>query len=263
MITRLVAALVFAALAVVPLSADLKYVSRLTARPSTVPLPPPTNPMFTMLGGIVVGAIVPTGGVRMTVTIGERGTRIEYDQAYLLVPAGGAMLIQPDGSGVVINPADRTYWKVAKMTTGFMGGALNPDVRITPTGESAVVAGLRANQSSMAVRVPLPLPSEGGLPGMPNELSVTGDIWLAPQFARYAKMMPAMANGLAAFGMDTLNAEGLPVRVVLRGEMFAGQEIETVVTSISELTAPASVFAVPSDYKEVPQPAMPGIGVGR
>jgi hypothetical protein len=260
---RLVAALVFAALAVTPLSADLKYVSRLTARPSTVPLPPSTNPMFSMLGGVVVGTIVPTGGIRMTVTIGERGTRIEYDQAYLFVPTGGAMLIRPDGSGIVINPADKTYWRVAKLNAGFMGATLNPDVKITPTGESAVVAGVRANLSSMTVRVPLPLPSEGGLPGMPNELSISGDVWLAPQYARYAKMMPAMANGLAAIGMDTMNAEGFPMRVIVRGEMFAGQEIETVVTSISELSAPASAFDVPSGYKEVPQPAMPGIGIGR
>jgi hypothetical protein len=260
---RLLAALLFAVVAVAPLRADLKYVSRVTARPSTVPLPPTTNPMFTMLGGVIVGTIVPTGGVQMTVTVGERGTRIEYDQAYVMVPAGSAMIVRPDGSGVVLNPSEKTYWRIAKMNVGMMGATLNPDVRITPTAENATVAGVRTTRSTLAVRVPLPSAAEGGFPGMPSELSISGDIWLAPQYARYTKLMPPVANGLAAIGMDTASATGFPMRVVVRGEMFAGQEIESVVTSIGEVAAPASAFEIPDGYTEVPQPAMPGIGVGR
>jgi len=97
---RLLTALLLAATAVAPLRADLKYVTRLTAHPSTVPLPPSTNPMFAMFGGVIVGTLVPNGGLQVTVTIGDRGTRVECDQAYLLIPAGSAMLIKPDGTRI-------------------------------------------------------------------------------------------------------------------------------------------------------------------
>jgi hypothetical protein len=257
---RLAIALFVTVVAVAPVHADLKYVSRLTARPSTVPLPPPTNPLYTMFGGIVVGAIVPMGGLRSTSVVGERGARIEYDQPYLLVPAGGVMLIQPDGSAVVLNPGEKTYWKVTKLTVGTMGGALMPDVQVTPTADSATVAGVQANRSTVTVRATLPLPAEGGLPGMPRELSASGDVWLAPTYARYGKMAPVLSNGLAAaLGMEHLFADGFPMRLVMRSELFAGQEIESVITSISEVSVPASTFEIPAGFTEVPQPPMPSL----
>jgi hypothetical protein len=261
---RLAIALFVTVVAVAPVHADLKYVSRLTARPSTVPMPPPTNPLYTMLGGLVIGAIVPMGGLRITSVIGERGARIEYGQPYLLVPAGGVMLVQPDGSALVINPSEKTYWKVTKPTVGIMGGALAPDVQVTATGDTATVAGVQTNRSTLTVRATLPLPAEGGFPGMPRELSVSGDVWLAPSYARYSKMAPALSNGLAAaLGMENLFADGFPMRLVVRSELFAGQQIESVVTSIGEVSVPASTFEVPAGFVEVPQPPMPSLPVGR
>jgi hypothetical protein len=261
---RLAIALFVAVVAVAPVQADLKYVSRLTARPSAVPLPPPSNPLYTMLGGLVVSAIVPMGGLRITSVVGERGARIEYDQPYLLVPAGGVMLVQPDGSAVVLNPSEKTYWKVTKLTVGMMGGALMPDVQIAPTADSATVAGVKANRSTLTVRATLPLPAEGGLPGMPRELSISGDVWLAPAYARYARMAPALSNGLAAaLGMENLAADGFPMRLVMRSELFAGQEIESVVTSISEISVPPGTFEIPAGFMEVPQPPMPSLPMGR
>lgn len=244
-----------AMLAVAPLRADLTFVVRTTAHRATVEQPPPSNPMFTMFGGLVVSTIVPPGGVKMTVTVGERGTRLQYDQAYLMLPAGAALLVRPDGSQIVIDPAARTYWRAGQATSAG-GAGVTPDVNVTPTGEHATIAGLDAERSTLDVRLAFPGAAGAAMPGLPSELAISGDVWLAPRYARYARMLPALANGLAAVGMGALPADGLPVRLVMRSELFAGQEIESVVTSIAETTAAADLFEVPAGFKEVDPPAM-------
>ena len=261
--TRLRAAALLMAVAVAPLRADLTYVMKTEAHASTVPAPPSTNPMLAMLGGIVVGTIVPPGGIRMTVIVGEHGTRIQYDSDYLGVPAGGAMLIGPDGASVIVNPATRTYWTAAKLDSGMIGLTLNPSVEMHATGERATIAGARADRSTFEVRVALPSPSGGGLPGLPPDLALSGEVWLSPLYARYVKLMPALAGGLALFGGDKIAASGFPMRSVLRGELFAGQEIESVVTSIAEATVPEAAFHVPPDYTETPPPGRLPSAMGR
>jgi hypothetical protein len=262
--TRLLTALVFAVVTVAPVSADLTYVTKMTARPSTVPVPPPSNPMYTMLGGVIITRLVPPGGIQMTATIGERGARIEFDQAYLIMPAGTALVIRPDGSGVVIDPAAKTFWKVAKMTPGVLGGALAPEVQLTPTGDTETIAGTPAVKSTVAIRVALPAgPGGATMAGLPSDIRLSGEIWLAEAYARYAPLIPVMASGLAALGIDMREARGFPMRTVMRSELFAGQQVESVVTSLRELTAPADAFEVPAGFTEVPQPPVPGMGVGR
>ena len=62
------------------------------------------------------------------------------------------------------------------------------------------------------------------------------------------------------FGAETLAAEGLMMRSVLRGELLGNQELESVITTIAETPAPASIFAIPAGYTEVPPPSgLPGL----
>jgi hypothetical protein len=254
---RLVAALVLVAAIVAPLRADLKYTMKIEARPSTVPAEAPANPLFAMVGGFVLGMIAPPGGVEMTTTVGTNGARIEYSKAYTVVPAGGALLVSPDGSITVIDPATKTYWKTTKAESSAAMANISAQVDIKATGTSATVAGVQAQRSTISIKVPLPMGAGMQMPGMPTDLAVSGEVWLTDKYKNYSPMTAGIAGGLNALGFDKLSAAGFPMRTIMRSDLFAGQEIESVVTSLSEVTAPASTYQVPAGYKEV-QPQMGG-----
>ena len=65
---------------------------------------------------------------------------------------------------------------------------------------------------------------------------------------------------MGSLGPDALTAAGFPMRSIMRSELFGNQEIESIVTSIGEVTSPAGIFDVPSGFKEVAPPplGMPG-----
>jgi hypothetical protein len=69
----------------------------------------------------------------------------------------------------------------------------------------------------------------------------------------YARLSMGM-TGFSSFGLEKLAAEGLPMRSVLRGEMFGDRQIESLVTAISEAAVPSSAFEIPAGYTEVPPP---------
>lgn len=256
---RIVAAMVLVAAVVAPLRADLKYTMKVETRPSTVPATAPANPLFAMVGTFVLGMIAPPGGIEMTTVVGATGARIEYSKAYTVVPAGGAMLIAPDGTVTVIDPATKTYWKMAKADAAPAQAGINAQVDIKPTGQSATIAGVPSQQSTMSIRVPLPMASGMQMPGMPTDLAVSGEVWLTDKYKNYSPMTAGIAGGLSALGFDKMSAAGFPMRTIMRSDLFAGQEIESVVTSLSEVTVPASTFQVPAGYKEV-QPQTSGLG---
>jgi hypothetical protein len=185
----------------------------------------------------------------MTVVVGERGMRAEYSKAYTVVPAGGALIVAPDGGLTVINTAARTYWK-----SGPAASALKPTVTLTPSGESATIAGVAAERSGMEIRIALPMAA--GMPGLPSELVMTGDAWFAPQYKNYA----AMSGGLSSFGavaLDKAATPGLLMRSIMRSDLFGGKEIEGIVTSIGEVDVPAGTFEVPAGFTQVDPPATP------
>ncbi len=256
--TRLLWAAAFVSLVAAPLRADLKYTMRIHAQPSSVASAAPTNPLVAMISGVVTGTLAPEGGLELTITTGPNGTRVDYPRAYTVIPAGGATLLQADGSMIVLDPASRTYWKMAKPDFSALSGA-GPAVTITRTGTSDVVAGVRAERATFEIRMPLPVPPGTQLPpGLPTEIRMSGDAWVAPQYKQYSRLAAGLL-GANAFGAETLAAEGLMLRSVLRGELLGDQELESVVTTITETSVPASVFEVPAGYTEVPAPSgLPG-----
>lgn len=248
----------------VSLSADLRYTMTVVARPSSVAPTAPANPILGIIGPIVVNTIAPSGGVQVTTIIGERGSRFEYDKAYTIIPAGGAMIVTPDGTITVLNPAERTYWKMAKLA-GLGANAIPPVVKVAPTGTFDTIAGVRAERATIDIRVPLPLPPGTQMPGLPSEVTVTGETWLAEQYKKYAAMSAGVTSMMGSLGPDALSTAGFPMRSIMRSEIFGTQEIESLVTSISETPAPAGVFDIPAGFKEVPPPTlgMPGLPAGR
>jgi hypothetical protein len=209
-------------------------------------------------------AIAPPGGVQVTTTIGEGGSRFEYDKAYTIVPAGGVMIVTPDGTITVLNPTERTYWKMAK-PAGLGAKAIAPVVKVDRTGSYETIAGVRSERAAIDIRVPLPLPPGTQMPGLPSEVTITGETWLADEYKKYAAMSAGVSSMMGSLGPDAFAAAGFPMRSIMRSELFGSQEIESVVTSISETAAPAGAFEVPAGFKEVPAPVlgMPGIPPSR
>jgi hypothetical protein len=247
----------------VSLSADLKYTMTVTARPSTVAATEPTNPILGLLGPMVVNTIAPPGGVQVTTTIGARASRFEYDKGYTIIPAGGVLIVTTDGTFTVLNPAERTYWKLAK-PAGLGANAVAPVVKVERTGSFETIAGVRAERATIDIRMPLPLPPGTQMPGLPSDVAVTGETWLADQYKKYAAMSAGVTSVMGSLGPDAVAAAGFPMRSIMRSELFGGQEIESIVTSISEADSVPGAFDVPSDYKEVPPPrfGMPGMPMG-
>ena len=191
----------------------------------------------------------------MTTTIGERASRFEYDKAYTIIPAGGVLLVATDGTMTVLNPAERTYWKMSK-PAGLGANAAAPVVKVDRTGAFETIAGVRAERATIDIRVPLPLPPGMQMPGLPADVAVSGETWLADQFKKYAAMSASVTSMMGSLGPDALTAAGFPMRSIMRSELFGNQEIESVVTSIGEVTSPAGTFDVPSGFKEVAPPPL-------
>lgn len=240
-----------------PLGAELRYTMKIESQKNTEPVTTASNPLMAMIAGLLSSTLAPAGGLEITVTMGEQGSRVEYDKAYLVVPAGGVTLVRPDGSMVVLDPASKTYWRMARPDLSMV----KPEVSVTRTGQKSTFAGVEAERATLAIKVPLPLPAGSQVPpGLPTEFVVNGEAWIADQYKNYAKMSAGLA-GLISLGLEKLASEGLPMKSVLRGEMFGDQQIESVITSIGEVTLPPGSYEIPAGFTEVPAPTglpMPG-----
>jgi hypothetical protein len=258
--TRLLSSIALVAVLAAPLRAELKYTMRIQAQTSRAAAQAPPNPLVAMIGGVVTRTLAPEGGLELTITTGAKGTRVDYPRAYTIIPAGGATLLRPDGSMVVLDTAGRTYWKMAKPDLSALGVAA-PVVTVTRPGGTDVVAGVRAERRAFEIRMALPVPPGAALPpGIPAEIVMSGEAWVAPQYKQYSRFAAGLLGGLDAFGAETLAAEGLMMRSVLRGELLGDQELESVVTAIAEGPVPASLFDIPADYTEVAPPSgLPGL----
>jgi hypothetical protein len=192
----------------------------------------------------------------MTVTLGDKGTRVDYPRAYTIVPAGGSTLMRPDGSMVVLNPTARTYWKMARPDLSAMGALGTPKVTVTRTGEFGTIAGVRAERANIELHLPMPALPGTALPdGVPSEIVLVGEMWVSSQYKSYTKLAAGTLGGINALGIETLAAEGFMMRSVLRGDMFGDQEIESIVTAVGEITAPSALFEIPPGFTEVPAPS--------
>jgi hypothetical protein len=263
MIRKILATLAVAAALTAPLRAELKYTMRMEVHKSTVPPRGEPDPIMAMLSAMVANALLPSGPVEMSVLVGPKGVRTEYLQAYTVMPAGTVTLVRPDGSMVVMNPIEKSYWKMAKPELGMILPGLTPQVTTKKTGTTAAVAGLPAEQVDIEVKIPLPAGATASLPaGFPTEFVLSGEMWVTTQFKDYAKQAASAVTGVASLGLDKIVSEGLLLRSVIRGALFGDQELESIVTKIGEEAADAALFEIPEGYKEVPPPAGIG-GVGR
>jgi hypothetical protein len=240
------------AVAVSPAAADLRYTTHIETR--KVESAQPIDPMMGMIGAMMASRF-PTGDMKMTV--GEAGIRVEFVNALGPVPAGGVMLIR-DGSTVILNPVERTYWMTGRITPAIPASS-TPTVTAKRTGEFETLAGVRTERVAFGLSMPLPLPAGIQLPaGFPTTFSMDGDMWVADQFKAYAASLNAIANTLfPGMGIGGLAQDGLVVKQITRSPMFGGNELVFTVADVMETPAAAEVFQIPEGFKEVPAPTGP------
>lgn len=100
-------------------------------------------------------------------------------------------------------------------------------------------------------------------PSASGAMTITGDVWAAPDLPRLAA--PPLGNNgpAAAIAAQWGKISGLPLQtvMVIGGSPMGKTTVRTVARSVSTTPVPASLFAIPAGYK--PGPAgmmMPGMG---
>lgn len=261
MIGRIAAALLLVAGASAPLAAELKYTMHMDVRKSEAPAPAATNPMIKMIGDMMTQKLVPAGGADMIYTLGEKGARVEFVQAAMGQPAGGVTITKPDGTLLILNPAEKTYWKTTMEAAAaqIKAAGLSPEATVKRTGEFETVSGVKCERITFDMTMALPIPEAARAsmpPDFPSTLAMSGDGCITTdQYQKYAEIASKSRtmDFLATLGMDKLMKGGIMLRQKV---VFVGNDMISTVTRIGEEDAPASLFEVPADYKEVPAPGM-------
>jgi hypothetical protein len=245
----------------------LKYTTHTEIKPSATPGPAP-NPMFATVGDAMMKQMLPSGPTDVVTIVCDFGSRSEYVKGSMGQAGEGSIALNlPNGDTVLLNPKDKTYWKMsAKDMTDALAPmeqmGMKPKTTTKKTGEFATIAGLRAERTSFEWRMDIPIPDELRAqlpPDFPTSLSMAGSAWLAADkyqdYVAKASHSKAM-DSLAMLGLDQLagGGGGLLMKMVMEGAMFGGNQMEAVVTQVGEETIPASLFAIPAEYKEVPSP---------
>lgn len=228
----------------------LRYTSRMEMQPSTES--GARDPILESIGRSVSQMVLPGGAITMTTTVGEYGIRLEWDRALPGIPEGATMIYNAkDGTSVVVNRPAKTYWRVPPSAVAdLFPMQAKPQVTMARTGQEETIAGVRTEKMTFEIRLPLPAPPDQPRPpGMPAEVTMTGEAWVAPQYAKYlgaAAKLPAMN----ALGMDALVQHGLQMKQVLRSPLFGAQQLDTTVTSVSELFVTLEQFTIPAGFTE-------------
>jgi hypothetical protein len=256
---RMFVALGLVALVSARLSAELKYTMHMEMKKGDPAAAQGSNPMVSMMGDAMMKQLLPDGAADIVYLIGEKGARIEFMQAAMGQAAGTINLTQPDGTLIVINPKEKTYWKTtsqAALAAMQAAGVATPEVTAKRTGQFETVAGVKCEVVAFDWKMPLPIPEavRASLPpDFPTTLTMTGDsCTTTDQYQKYADIATKSASAtMAAMGFDKIAQGGLVLRQTMQ---MMGFEMRSSVTQIAEEPAPETAFEIPADYKEVPMP---------
>jgi hypothetical protein len=240
------------------LSAELKYTVHMDLKKAEGPGAQSTNPIVAMVGDGLLKQMVPEGGADLLYTIGDKGVRVEFQQAALGQPAGTVSLSLLDGTMIVMSPKDKTYWKAnADSIITAMRSSTAPVAVAKPSAEFSTVAGMKCEVVAFSWKMDLPIPPSARAslpPDFPKSLDITGDMCLMKEpFERYAEIAgkSKVPDVLAYMGLDTITKGSIVLRQNIR---LGAHELQAVVTKIGEEEAQAGSFDLPTDYKEVPSP---------
>jgi hypothetical protein len=263
MTRKLAVALILCVSIAVPLRADLKCSMHSEMKASNAPAPDAAaNPLLAMLAGQLAKQLLPEGAADTDYLVTDKGVRTEYVKGGLNMEQEGAVtLLLLNGDFIHLNTKDKTYWKTtaAAMKAMLEASGIQPQVTSKPSTETATIAGVSSKRVDVEIKIPLPIPEELRAqmpPGFPTEIVMTSETWMAT--TPYEKYVPVTAKVQefmgSALGIGRATEPGILMRQILRGSVLGGQQLETIVTKISEEAAPGNAFDIPADYKEVPSP---------
>jgi hypothetical protein len=251
----LVSVVALLALASTVSAGELKYTMHMEAKQAANAA---NDPMSAMAGGMI-GQMFPAGGIDQVVIAGDKGMRSEQKQAFAGMKAGAIMLVKTDGTQYVLDPAAKTYYKMpaAPPEMAAMLAQMNPKVSIGKSGVFETIDGVKCEHVTLNMTMAIPGIDPSQLPpGVPAELSMAMDMWLADSVKMPAAAGASLTSGMKQFGFDQLpeikklfEAGRLPVKMVLT--MFGVEMITTIKDVKTEAAAP-ELFEIPKDYKEVP-----------
>jgi hypothetical protein len=251
MVKRGVSALAMVVVLVAPPSAELKYSSHTQMRSGT------SGDQLSAMAGGMMGQLYPVEGVDETVYVGDRGMRVEARQARLGMPAGAVLVTRADGSKFGIDPAAKTFWKVAPAAPDVMASlGAKTDVTLNKTGQFETIDGMRAEKVVITVSMPLPGIDPARLPpGFPAALTATMTAWLTDAI-KAPRNVPAEELGvLDRFAAGALTELAKDGRFALKSVTEAfGLVVETTRSDFSTVDVPASMFEVPDGFKEIAAP---------
>jgi len=215
------------------------------------------SPLGGNLGPLLMQVLTPEGPVDIRYTIVGGDTRADIGGRLATLPRG-TFVLQRVGEDMirVVDPASKTWYELpASQNLGVLLGT--PDVTIEPAGETATIAGQRAERFRFRETLQMPV-AEGSLPqGLPKEIDLAGDLWSTAAYAgaNYAAVFKTLQAFAAIPGVEALTAGGrFPLRIALRSSLMPGYEIRSEVTAIGPASADPSFFSVPSDYVKIQPP---------
>jgi hypothetical protein len=205
-------------------------------------------------GPLLLQLLTPAGPVEIDYTIAGDDTRADVRGQLATLPRGSVVLQRLGDEAIrVVNPGNRTWYEIpASQNLGVLLGT--PDVTLEPAGESATVAGHRADRFRFRETLHVPVPEGVSLPpDFPADIALTGDLWSTDEFAGgYAGVFKTLQAFAAIPGVEALTAGGrFPLRIALRSDVMPGYEIRSEVVSIAPAKPDATLFAVPGGYQKV------------
>jgi hypothetical protein len=103
-------------------------------------------------------------------------------------------------------------------------------------------------------------------PAASGAMTITGDVWAAPDLPRLAAPPLGASGPAAAIAAQWGKIAGMPLQavMVIGGSPMGRTTVRTMVHSVATTPLSASVFAIPAGYKPGPAGMMPGMGgIGR
>ena len=256
---RMFVALCLVTLVSARLSAELKYTMHMEVKKLDAASAQGSSPMLGMMGDAMMKQMVPDGAADIVYLIGEKGSRIEFMQAAMGQAAGTVNLGRPDGTLIVMNPKEKTYWQTtsqAALAAMKAAGITPPEVTAAPSGKFETVAGVKCEVVTFDWKMTLPIPEavRASLPpDFPMALTMTGDTCrTTDQYQKYADIAAKSTSVMmAAMGFEKIAQGGLVLRQTMQ---LPGFEMRSNVTQIGEEAGAETAFDIPADYKEVPMP---------
>jgi hypothetical protein len=135
-------------------------------------------------GPLIAQLLTPEGPVDIQYVITGDQSRAEVRGRLATLPRGSIVLQRVGEDSIrVLNPENKTWYEIpANQNLGVLLGT--PDVDIQPVGETATIAGQRAQRFRFTETLRVPVAEGVSLPpDFPRDIQLTGDLWSTDAFA--------------------------------------------------------------------------------